>query len=250
MSSIKGSGTLSPCAKASDEALKDAARSYRANLSGVYLAARLCALAVLLSTTPLAAQPLRIIAFGDSLSAGFDLSAADAFPAQLERRLRADHFEVSVVNASVSGDTTSGGLERLDFALGDGADLVILELGANDMLRGRPPREASQNLEKMTSEIKARGASVLLAGMRAVENFGDDYKRQFDQIYPDLAKREDVALYPFFLEGVAADPKLTLADGLHPNPSGVARIVAGIAPLVEESLTRIKLKRRSGRAGD
>jgi acyl-CoA thioesterase-1 len=189
------------------------------------------------------AEPLRVLAFGDSLMAGFMLPADAAFPARLERRLRADGFDVTVINAGVSGETTAGGLARVGFALGDGADLVILELGANDMLRGVDPKVTSANLEKIITEIEARKASVLLAGMVASGNFGQEYKARFDAVFPDLAARRGLPLYPFFLNGVAGDKALVLPDGLHPNADGVARIVAGIAPLVEENLARLKTAR-------
>ncbi len=188
------------------------------------------------------AAPLRVIAFGDSLTAGYGLSLDAAFPVLLERRLAKDGFDVKVINAGVSGDTTSGGLARLDFALADGADLVILELGANDMLRGVDPKLARDNLDKMIGKIKAQGAAVLLAGMRAQNNFGPDYKRDFDAIYPDLARQHAVPLYPFFLGGVLEDNSLLL-DGLHPNREGVEKIVEGIAPLVETALTPLRAAR-------
>lgn len=196
--------------------------------------------ASLLLAAAASAEPLRILAFGDSLSAGLALAADDAFPAQLERRLRADGFDAVVVNAAVSGDTTTGGLSRLGFALGDGADLVILELGANDMLRGANPEITRANLTKMIEKSVARGARVLLAGMLASGNFGPEYKREFDAVFPDLAKRHGLPLYRFFLEGVAGNAAMVLPDGLHPSPAGVARIVEGIAPLVEKSLDELR----------
>jgi acyl-CoA thioesterase-1 len=189
------------------------------------------------------AEPLRVLAFGDSLTAGFMLPANAAFPAQLERRLRADGFEATVVNAGVSGETTAGGLARAAFALGDGADLVILELGANDMLRGVDPKLTSANLDRIVTEIEARKAAVLLAGMVASGNFGPDYKVRFDAVFPELAARRGLPLYRFFLSGVAGDKALVLPDGLHPNADGVARIVTGIAPLVEENLARLNTAR-------
>jgi len=198
----------------------------------------LCAVLILSCAARAGARPLQVLAFGDSLTAGYGLAAQDAFPAQLERRLRADGFDASVTNAGVSGETSADGLARLDFSLQPGTDLVILELGANDMLRGLPPKAARENLEKMVDAIRARGAQVLLAGMKAEANFGPDYKAQFDAIFPELAKERSLRLYPFFLEGVAGDQALVQSDGLHPNPKGVARVVAGIAPLVEECLRR------------
>lgn len=179
---------------------------------------------------------MRIVAFGDSLSAGFQLPADAAFPAVLEARLRRDGYDARVVNASVSGDTTQNGLARLSFALQDGADLVIVELGANDMLRGLDPMITRENLEKIIAYCEAKGARALLAGMVASANFGAGYKREFDSLYVELARKRGVPLYPSFLEGVTGDKTNVLVDGLHPSAAGVQRIVAGIAPLVEKSL--------------
>ena len=176
--------------------------------------------------------PLKIIALGDSLVAGFGLAADAAFPAVLEKTLRAEGYHVTVVNAGVSGDTASGGQARLDWALGDGADGVILELGANDMLRGVDPEVTKAALDAILGELKARNIKVLIAGMKAASNLGQDYQTRFDAIYPGLARKYDAPLYPFFLEGVAGEPALKLGDGLHPNPAGVERIVKGILPLV------------------
>lgn len=174
--------------------------------------------------------PLKIIAFGDSLVAGLGLSADAAFPAVLEKTLRAEGYAVSVINAGVSGDTASGGQARLDWALTDGADGVILELGANDMLRGVDPAVTKAALDAILGNLKARNIKVLIAGMKAAPNLGQDYKTRFDAIYPALAKKYDAPLYPFFLEGVAGEPALKLGDGLHPNAAGVERIVKGILP--------------------
>jgi acyl-CoA thioesterase-1 len=179
---------------------------------------------------------VRVLAFGDSLTAGFGLPREQSFPAQLERRLRADGIEVHIVNAGVSGDTTAGGRARLDWSLADRPDLVILALGANDMLRGIPPATVRANLEAMIERIKASGARVLLVGMRASPNWGAAYEREFNRIYPELARAHEVALYPFFLDGVAMDPELNLPDGLHPNARGMAAIVERIAPLVANLL--------------
>ena len=174
--------------------------------------------------------PLKIIAFGDSLVAGFGLPNDAAFPAVLEKTLRAEGYHVTVVNAGVSGDTASGGQARLDWALTEGADGVILELGANDMLRGVDPEVTKAALDAILGELKARNIKVLIAGMKAASSLGQDYKTRFDAIYPALAKKYDTPLYPFFLEGVAGEPALKLGDGLHPNPAGVERIVKGILP--------------------
>jgi acyl-CoA thioesterase-1 len=174
--------------------------------------------------------PVKIIAFGDSLVAGHGLAADAAFPAVLEKTLRVEGYHVTVVNAGVSGDTASGGEARLDWALGDGADGVILELGANDMLRGVDPEVTKAALDAILGELKARDIKVLIAGMKAASSLGQDYKTRFDAIYPALAKKYDAPLYPFFLEGVASEPALKLGDGLHPNPAGVERIVKGMLP--------------------
>lgn len=192
--------------------------------------------AVLLLAVPAAARPPEVLAFGDSLTAGLGLPADEAFPARLEARLHADGLAVRVVNAGVSGDTTTGGLARLDWALADKPDLVLLALGANDMLRGTAPATVRANLDKMITRIQASGTGVLLIGMRCMSNWGADYERDFDRIYPELAKAHGVPLYPFFLEGVAMDPQLNQPDGLHPNASGVAIMVDRIAPLVARLL--------------
>jgi acyl-CoA thioesterase-1 len=186
--------------------------------------------------------PLRIIAFGDSLVAGFGLAADAAFPAVLEKTLRAEGYHVMVVNAGVSGDTASGGQARLAWALGYGADGVILELGANDMLRGVDPEVTKAALDGILGELKARNVKVLIAGMKAASSLGEGYKRRFDAIYPSLAKKYDAPLYPFFLEGVAGEPALKLGDGLHPNPAGVERIVKGILPLVHTFVDQLGAK--------
>ena len=190
-------------------------------------------------------SPLYVLALGDSLTAGYELDPEYAFPVRLERVLRADGFDVTVVNGGVSGDTSSGGLSRLDWTLGDvpggKPDLAIVELGANDALRGIDPDLTRQNLSAIIQRFKDDGVTVLLAGMRAPPNMGDDYAVAFDGIYPDLAAEYDVALYPFFLEGVAADPSLNLADGMHPNEAGVDVIVTGIAPMVKSLLRDVSV---------
>jgi acyl-CoA thioesterase-1 len=186
--------------------------------------------------TAAAARTEKILAFGDSLTAGFGLPPDESFPAQLEKRLRADGIDAQVVNAGGSGDTTAGGLTRLDWSLADKPDLVILELGANDMLRGIDPATVRANLDAMIEKIKASGARLLLVGMRASPNWGEKYQKGFDRIYPELARAHGVALYPFFLDGVAMNPDLNQPDGLHPNARGVAIIVKSIAPRIEELL--------------
>jgi acyl-CoA thioesterase-1 len=173
-----------------------------------------------------------VLAFGDSITAGFGLPAEEAFPARLEARLRDQGIAAHVVNAGVAGDTTAGGRARLDWALADKPDVVILELGANDALRGIDPPTVRANLEAMISRIQASGAKLLLTGMLAPPNWGEEYQREFDRIYPELAQAHGVALYPFLLDGVAMDARLNQPDGLHPNERGVAVLVDHIAPLV------------------
>lgn len=178
----------------------------------------------------------RILVFGDSLSAGFGLAPEQAFPVRLAARLKADGFTVEMANGGISGDTTSGGLARLDWALGNHPDIVLLELGANDALRGIDPSLARSNLDAMLARLTAAHVKVLLIGMRAPGNWGADYRKSFDAIYPALAQKYGVPLYPFFLEGIALDEKLNQPDGLHPNEAGVAAIVMRIAPYVERLL--------------
>ena len=200
------------------------------------LITRILVLAVLLAPATAAAEAIRIVGFGDSLMAGYQLAPGEGFPEQLEAALRRNGHDVEVANAGVSGDTTSGGLARLDWSVPDGTDLVILELGANDMLRGVDPAVPRKNLDAMIARLKERGIAVLLAGMVAAPNLGREYGAAFDAIYPDLARKHGLRLYPFFLEGVATDASLLLADGIHPNASGVVRMVGGILPTVEEML--------------
>lgn len=173
-----------------------------------------------------------ILVLGDSLSAGHGLAPEQAFPVRLEQWLRAAGVPARVVNGGVSGDTTAGGLARLDWALADGPDLVIVELGANDALRGLDPAVTRKNLDAILGRLVDKGVRVLFTGMRAPPNLGREYGAQFDAIYPELAARHGVALYPFFLDGVAAEPELNQTDGIHPNERGVARIVERIAPYV------------------
>jgi acyl-CoA thioesterase I len=187
-------------------------------------------------------QPLRIVVLGDSLVAGFGIKPSEAFPAQLERALKERGHAVEVINAGVSGDTTAGGLERLRWAVPGHTGAVILELGANDALRGLDPGRAKANLDKIITILKASGAEVLLAGMLAPRNLGVTYTRAFDAIYPELAAKHGLILYPFFLEGVALTTKLNLDDGLHPNSRGVAEITKNILPSVEQLIARVRAK--------
>lgn len=177
-----------------------------------------------------------IVAFGDSLTAGFGLRARDAFPEQLARALDAAGVDATVINSGVSGDTTAGGRARLDWSLPEQANLVIVELGANDGLRGIDPAETEANLDAILAALGSRGIPVLLTGMLAPPNLGREYATAFDTVFPRLAAKHDVAFYPFFLEGVAADAALNQPDGIHPNAEGVARIVEGITPYVIRAL--------------
>jgi len=186
----------------------------------------------MISGTPAFAHIPVILDFGDSLTAGYGLAPEQAFPVRLEAALRRQGIEVRVVNGGVSGDTTAGGLARLDWALADKPDLVILALGANDALRGIAPATVRDNLDKMIRKIEANGAKVLLIGMLAPPNWGAEYESAFDRIFPDLAKAHNVQLYPFFLQGVAMKPELNQPDGLHPNERGVAVLVDRLAPVI------------------
>lgn len=178
------------------------------------------------------AKSVTILALGDSLTAGYGLAPSDAFPVKLEAALKAKGHDVAIVNAGVSGDTALDGASRLDWALSDDIDAVIVELGANDALRGLPPQQAEQAIDDVLARLKAKGLPVLLAGMRAPPNLGPEYQAGFDGMYQRLADKHGALLYPFFLDGVAADVKLNQADGLHPNPAGVDIVVARMLPAV------------------
>ncbi|MBA1155065.1 arylesterase [Microvirga mediterraneensis] len=199
------------------------------------------ALAALGAALPAQAQtrPIRLVALGDSLSAGYNLPQEAAFPVVLEKALKARGHNVEVANAGVSGDTSSGGLDRLDWSVPDGTDGVILELGANDMLRGLDPAGTRRNLVAIVERLKSRNIQVMLAGMYASRNLGPDYVQKFDSIYPDIAKTYDLVLYPFFLDGVAGEKSLNLPDGMHPTAKGVEVIVERILPSVESFLARL-----------
>jgi len=185
---------------------------------------------------PAADQALRILVLGDSLSAGYGLMLPQSFPSQLEHALNAEGINAVVINAGVSGDTSAGGLSRLDWALSEEVDAVIIELGANDGLRALEPEETFKNLDAIIVNVKQRGLAVLLAGMRAPPNLGLEYGDAFASIYPRLAKKHEVALYPFFLEGVATIAELNQDDTIHPNAEGVKVIAQGILPYVKEML--------------
>lgn len=180
-----------------------------------------------------AQEPITIVALGDSLTAGYGLPAGDAFPNRLEAALRERGHNVKVINAGVSGDTASGGRDRLDWSVPDEADGVIVALGANDMLRGFDPAVTERALDAIVARLKERRMGVLLAGMMAGRNMGPEYVARFDGIYPALADRHGVALYPFFLDGVAGEASLNLDDGIHPNADGVAIMVERMLPTVE-----------------
>jgi len=178
----------------------------------------------------------RVLALGDSIMAGYGLPAADSLPSRLEAALREGGFAVEVINGGVSGDTTAGGLARLDWMLADRPDLVIVELGGNDGLRGLDPKESYANLDKILTKLDEAKIKVLLTGMLAPPNLGAEYDREFDAIFPELAKRHGCLLYPFILDGVAAMPELNQPDGIHPNARGVEVIVGRLAPYVERAL--------------
>ncbi|VIO67391.1 Acyl-CoA thioesterase 1 [Bradyrhizobium ivorense] len=189
------------------------------------------------------AKPIKMVVLGDSLSAGFGLPAGAAFPVRLQKALEAKGIKVDMINAGVSGDTSSGGRERLDWSVPDGTSVVILELGANDALRGTDPAVTRAALSDIITKLKARNIAVLLCGMLAPPNYGTEYAAKFNAIYPDLAKAFGVPLYPFFLDGVAADAKLNQADGMHPTAEGVDIVVKNILPTVEALLGSLSAQR-------
>jgi len=193
----------------------------------------------------LAAERIKILALGDSLTAGYGLLQADAFPNRLEQALIKDGIAVKVVNAGVSGDTSAGGLSRLNWALSDKPEAVIIELGANDGLRGLEPTETFKNLDAILRILQKRKLAVLLTGMRAPPNLGGDYGQEFAAIFPRLAKKYDVTLYPFFLDGVATLPELNQEDTIHPNVKGVKVVVGRILPYVKKMLESVQKKNGS-----
>jgi acyl-CoA thioesterase I len=208
------------------------------------LAALLWGTTLPVAPAPAAEEPVRIVALGDSLTAGFGLPADAAFPVRLQKVLAAKGLAVEIGNAGVSGDTTSGGLARLDWSVPEGTQAVILELGANDMLRGLDPRITRKALQDILGRLKERHIEVLLCGMLAAPNLGADYARAFDRIFPELAASGQLLLYPFFLAGVLDDPRLVQRDGLHPTAAGVDAIVAGVLPIAQELVARVR-----GRSG-
>jgi acyl-CoA thioesterase-1 len=188
------------------------------------------------ASAAIGAQPIKLVVLGDSLSAGHGLAGSDAFPAKLQKALKTKGINVDMTNAGVSGDTASGGRDRLDWSVPEGTQAVIVELGANDALRGTDPIVTRTALTDIVKRLKGRGIAVLLCGMLAPPNYGREYAARFNAIYPELASSLGVPLYPFFLEGVAADARLNQADGLHPTPEGIDVIVENILPTVEAFL--------------
>lgn len=185
-----------------------------------------------LSSALAADKPIRILAFGTSLTQGYQLPPGADFTAVLENRLKKEGLNVKIVNAGVSGDTSAGGLARLDWALSEPFDAAIVELGSNDALRALKPAQTEINLDAILTRLKAKNIKVLFTGMMSPRNLGPDYAKEFDAIFPRLAKKHAVAFYPFFLDGVAGNLKLNQADGIHPNEAGTQIIVGKIAPLV------------------
>jgi acyl-CoA thioesterase-1 len=191
---------------------------------------------------PAYAKPVKILAIGTSLTQGYNLPPGTDFTAVLQAQLKAKGHDVTIVNAGVSGDTSAGGLARLDWTLSETFDGAIVELGSNDALRGLDVSETQANLDKVLTKLTARGIAVLFTGMKSPRNLGPDYVAAFDAIYPALAKKHNVLFYPFFLEGVAANLKLNQADGIHPNEDGTQVIVKGILPLAEKLVAKIAAK--------
>lgn len=181
-------------------------------------------------------QPLSVVGFGDSLMSGFELPVQDSFPAQLEKALNDKGINVTVANAGVAGETTTDAVSRLDWSIPEGTGLVILEFGANDALRGISPEISEKNLAEIIGKLQQRKVQVILAGMLAPPNMGGDYEDKFNAIFPRLAQKYNVPLYPFFMEGVAAQKSLQLEDGMHPNTEGVAKMVEGFLPIIEKTI--------------
>lgn len=197
-------------------------------------------LALAAMVLPATARPMTLLALGDSLTAGYGVDPADAFPVKLEAALRAKGHDVTVINAGVSGDTAGDGLARLDWALGDPVDAAIVELGANDMLRGLDPAETEKALDRILATLRAKNIPVLLAGMQAAPNLGADYGARFNRLYPKLTAVHGVLFYPFFLDGVAGQSALNQPDGMHPNAAGVDEIVKRMVPAVEALLAQVR----------
>lgn len=196
----------------------------------------LCLFTAVAAAPVAAAGQIRLMVLGDSLTAGYGLPEKDAFTARLQAALERSGIDAAVLNAGVSGDTTAGGLARIDWALADKPTHAIVELGANDALRGIDPKETRRNLEAIIGRLQAAGVKVMLAGMYAPPNWGKEYEADFRSIYPDLAEKYGIGLYPFFLDGAAARPELNQPDGIHPNEKGVEVIVERIMPSVRRLL--------------
>ena len=211
----------------------------RLRLMTMLLALFACLLAAFSPPADAADRPLRIIAFGDSLTAGYGLPASASFPAQLQKALEMTGRKIVIENAGVSGDTTQAGLDRLDWSIGDGIDGVIVALGANDALRGLDPAQTRSALVQIIVRLKARKIPVMLAGMRAPPNMGADFQQRFDSIFPDLAREHGLILYPFFLDGVAGRRELNQKDGIHPTADGIKLIVERILPSVERFIASL-----------
>jgi len=208
----------------------------RFKVAGLHIAVIVASLTFAVAAS---ARTISLVGFGDSLMAGYQLPPGDGFPEKLQAALKAKGVDISIANAGVSGDTTTGGLARIDWSIPDGTDGVILELGANDALRGIPPQESEKNLDQMIARLKERGIAVLLVGMLAPPNMGGDYAAQFNSIYQKLAQKHGVALYPFFLDGVALDAGLKLDDGMHPNSKGIDVMVEKMEPAITQFLGTI-----------
>jgi acyl-CoA thioesterase-1 len=196
-----------------------------------------------------AEKPVRILAFGDSLTQGYGLPLGTDYPTALQAALKAQGLDVVLINAGVSGDTSAGGLARLDWSLADPSgspDAAILELGANDGLLGLPVAQMEKNLDAILAGLKAHNITVLLTGMKGPRNFGAQYAEEYDAVFPRLAKKYGVLFYPFFLEGVALEPSLVQADGLHPNPAGVKAIVKSLTPMAVQLVQQARARRRKG----
>ncbi|MCP4997325.1 MAG: arylesterase [Hyphomicrobiales bacterium] len=195
----------------------------------------------LAATAAARADTLNLVGLGDSLMAGYELAPADAFPVRLEAALKDKGHDVVIANAGVSGDTSTGGLARLDWSVPNGTHAVLLELGANDALRGISPEETRRNIDTIIMRLKDRGIVVLLIGIVSPPNMGDAYAEKFNRIYPDLSKQHDVPLYPFFLDGVALQPELDIGDGMHPNRDGVNVMVSRFLPFAEDLISNISV---------
>jgi acyl-CoA thioesterase-1 len=209
----------------------------------VALTAALAAALTLGANAAAAAKPVRILVLGDSLIQGYGLPPGKDFPNQLERALRAKGANVEVINGGVSGDTSAGGVARIEWSLSDKPDAVIVEFGGNDALRGLAPTDTQRNIGAIIAALKERKIPVLLAGIKSPRNMGADYTREFDAVFPALAKKYGVMFYPFFLDGVAANPALNQRDGIHPNERGVAIIVSRITPMVMELISLVPKRR-------